>query len=244
MLAPYLTKPREAKKVVANLLAAPGKVAVTRDAIDVRLAPAANVAERRAIGQLFAAINQRNLTLPGDRHALPLRLDLHLPHESDVMNSGARSPRAHRRPLPMPVADRGILQSTKNRLRNREAPTRDSATALLNVLAVYVPIAGESCGTERSQTPTGDRPARTVLSTLQLRVLRTKLGANFPVRPTVADALMAIAALGGHLRRNGEPGWQTLARGYERLLTLEEGAQLGAEMRWVWLFPTGIVPIT
>ena len=78
MLAPHLTKPREAKKVVANLLVAPGKVAVTRDAIHVRLAPAANVAERRAIGRLFAAINQRNLTLPGDRHALPLHLDLHL----------------------------------------------------------------------------------------------------------------------------------------------------------------------
>lgn len=78
MLAPHLTKPREAKKVIANLLVAPGKIAVTRDAIHVRLAPAANVAERRAIKQLFATINRRNLTLPGDRHALPLRLDLHL----------------------------------------------------------------------------------------------------------------------------------------------------------------------
>jgi hypothetical protein len=78
MLAPLLTKPREAKKVVANLLAAPGKVAVTRHAIHLRLAPAANVAERRAIQQLFAAINQRKLTLPGDRHGLPLRLELQL----------------------------------------------------------------------------------------------------------------------------------------------------------------------
>ena len=75
-LAPHLTKPREAKKVVANLLAAPGKVAVTDDAIHVRLAPAANVAERRAIRALFAALNQRNLTLPGDRDRLPLRLEL------------------------------------------------------------------------------------------------------------------------------------------------------------------------
>lgn len=78
LLAPRLTKPREAKKVVANLLVAPGKVAVTEDAVHVSLAPAANVAERRAIRSLFAELNQRNLTLPGDRKRLPLRFELHL----------------------------------------------------------------------------------------------------------------------------------------------------------------------
>ena len=78
LLAPRLTKPREAKKVIANLLVAPGKVAVTVDAIHVSLAPAANVAERRAIRGLFADLNQRNLTLPGDRKRLPLRFEVHL----------------------------------------------------------------------------------------------------------------------------------------------------------------------
>jgi hypothetical protein len=29
--------------------------------------------------------------------------------------------------------------------------------------------------------------------------------------------------LAGHLKRNGDPGWVTLGRGYERLLILEEG---------------------
>lgn len=78
LLAPRLTKPREAKKVIANLLLAPGKVAVTDDAIHVSLAPATNVAERRAIHGLFADLNQRNLTLPGDRRRLPLRFEVHL----------------------------------------------------------------------------------------------------------------------------------------------------------------------
>ena len=40
------------------------------------------------------------------------------------------------------------------------------------------------------------------------------------------DAMLAVAKLGGHLKRNGDPGWITLGRGYERLLTLEEGWKL------------------
>lgn len=75
MLAPHLTRPREAKKVVANLLAAPGQVIVTETAIRVRLAPAANRAERRAIEAMLRAFNQRGLTLPGDRRSLPLRFE-------------------------------------------------------------------------------------------------------------------------------------------------------------------------
>jgi hypothetical protein len=49
---------------------------------------------------------------------------------------------------------------------------------------------------------------------------------KLPRALSVADALVAVAALGGHLQRNGPPGWITVARGYERLLTLEEGALL------------------
>lgn len=75
LIAPHLPRPREAKKVVANLLAAPGQVVVTDAAIRVRLAPATNRSERRAIETLFAAINQRGLTLPGDRRKLPLRFE-------------------------------------------------------------------------------------------------------------------------------------------------------------------------
>jgi IS4 transposase len=102
--------------------------------------------------------------------------------------------------------------------------------ALLNALAVYLPIAWRVLRHRSLANTDGNRAAQAVLSTLQLRILRSKIGARLPVRPTVSDALMAIAAIGGHLRRNGEPGWQTLARGYERLLTLEEGALLAAEM--------------
>jgi len=39
--------------------------------------------------------------------------------------------------------------------------------------------------------------------------------------------MLAIAAQGGHLKRNGSPGWQTLGRGLEKLWWAEIGYQLG-----------------
>jgi hypothetical protein len=53
-------------------------VTVTDQAIHVRLAPAANRSERKAIQHLFVAINQRALVLPSDPKRLPLRFDLQL----------------------------------------------------------------------------------------------------------------------------------------------------------------------
>jgi len=76
LIAQHMKRPREAKKVVANILAAPGRVTVTDQAIHVRLAPAANRSERKAIQHLFTAINQRALVLPSDPKRLPLRFEL------------------------------------------------------------------------------------------------------------------------------------------------------------------------
>lgn len=76
LLASHLERPREAKKVLANIFAAPGRVAVTEQAIHVRLAPAANPSERAAIRSFFTAINQRDLILPSDPKRLPLRFEL------------------------------------------------------------------------------------------------------------------------------------------------------------------------
>jgi len=78
LIAPHTTRPREAKKIIANIFAAPGRVAVTTDAIHVKLAPAANRSERHAIARLLEALNKRNLTLPGDPKRLPLRFEIQL----------------------------------------------------------------------------------------------------------------------------------------------------------------------
>ena len=44
---------------------------------------------------------------------------------------------------------------------------------------------------------------------------------------TVAEALSMLARLGGHLKHNGRPGWLTLARGFEKLLTYRIGYEIG-----------------
>ena len=75
-LAPRLRKPREAKKTLANLLAAPGHVRVNRRSISVRLSPAGTRRELAAFERLLDKVNARALTLPGDPRRRPLRFAL------------------------------------------------------------------------------------------------------------------------------------------------------------------------
>lgn len=46
---------------------------------------------------------------------------------------------------------------------------------------------------------------------------------KLPPKPTVHEALWAIAGLGGHMKTNGEPGWLVLHRGTTKLLAYEQG---------------------
>ncbi|WP_437628211.1 hypothetical protein [Sorangium sp. So ce1151] len=68
-----------------------------------------------------------------------------------------------------------------------------------------------------------------MLTPTQLEVLRAFARKPLPENATARDAFPAIAALGGHLRRNSEPGWQTLGRGYEQLLVLVQGWSVAKE---------------
>ncbi len=65
-LAPLLPRAAEAKKTLANLFAAPGRVRVGLRTIAVDLAPAGTALERAAFGELFATLNREKLSLPGD----------------------------------------------------------------------------------------------------------------------------------------------------------------------------------
>jgi hypothetical protein len=94
---------------------------------------------------------------------------------------------------------------------------------LVNLLATFAPIAYRILLIRSEARRVPDAKALNVVSSDQLDVLRArgriKLGAN----PTARDVYLAIAALGGHIKHNGDPGWLTLAKGYERLETLTEG---------------------
>ena len=106
----------------------------------------------------------------------------------------------------------------------------ETGHALMNALALFTPIAWRVLRHRTLVHADADRPAKRVMNSLQIQILRKLTKKKLPRALTVAEALVAVAALGGHLKRNGPPGWITLSRGYERLLTLEEGAILATQM--------------
>lgn len=102
----------------------------------------------------------------------------------------------------------------------------ENKRAILNALAVFLPIAWQLLYLRGAAREESDRPAAALLSALQLRILQRHPALKLKQRPTMREASKAIAKLGGHLPSNGEPGWQVLGRGYEKLLMLAEGALL------------------
>jgi hypothetical protein len=60
------------------------------------------------------------------------------------------------------------------------------------------------------------------LSSTQIIALRLiTQGKVIPPEPTVGDVFGAIAELGAHIKSNGLPGWQVLARGFEKVRLAE-----------------------
>ena len=99
----------------------------------------------------------------------------------------------------------------------------ESARSLLNALAIFAPVAWRLLllrHLARSKTGT---PASAALTRTQIAVLRAVAKKPLPRSPTARDALLAVAALGGHIKSNGDPGWLVLGRGLHDLLLLELG---------------------
>jgi hypothetical protein len=106
----------------------------------------------------------------------------------------------------------------------------ESYKALTVALAIFIPIAWRMLLLRSLSRSCPDAPATTVLNNVQLRVLAVKLKRDPSTLLTVAHALYAVARLGGHLKSNGPPGWQTLGRGYIDLLLLEAGFRIAVAM--------------
>lgn len=99
--------------------------------------------------------------------------------------------------------------------------------AMLNALAVFATVAWRLLAIRSLARAHSDMPARQILTRMQLKLLaHASKRVKLPPEPTIREALLAIAGLGGHLKRNGEPGWRTLGDGFDRLLLLEQGATL------------------
>lgn len=104
-----------------------------------------------------------------------------------------------------------------------------SYEGLLRALALFIPLAWTLLQLRTLGRDTTARPATKVFSREQLRLLRAildKRRRKFADNPTVRDAMLGIAALGGHIKNNGDPGWQVLGRGLHRFSEFEEGWNL------------------
>ena len=93
----------------------------------------------------------------------------------------------------------------------------ESAHALLNTLAILAPVAWRLLLLRSVARTKPGLPARRHFSVDELALLRS-ISRRVVVseNPNIQDVLLAIAGLGGHLKRNGPPGWQTIGRGYDK----------------------------
>jgi Transposase DNA-binding/Transposase DDE domain len=103
----------------------------------------------------------------------------------------------------------------------------ESLQSLLNALAVFVPIAWRLLllrATARSSRASAPAPLVMPQSRVDALVaLANSRGAKLPASPSVQEALLGVARIGGHIKNNGDPGWIVLGRGYEKLLMFEAG---------------------
>jgi hypothetical protein len=95
--------------------------------------------------------------------------------------------------------------------------------SLINLLAVSAPIACHVLALRSRGRDTPEASAYAVLAEDEIDVLRALGRRPLPAQPTCRDVMLAIAALGGHIKYAPDPGWLTLSRGYEELSLLVRG---------------------
>lgn len=102
----------------------------------------------------------------------------------------------------------------------------ESFHTLENALALFIPLAW---GLLRLRVLAQDPsiPATLVLTSTQITILEKKKLLR-TAKPTAREAMLAVAALGGHIKNNGDPGWIVLGRGYEDLRIMEAGFLLAS----------------
>lgn len=99
----------------------------------------------------------------------------------------------------------------------------ESATSLLNALAILAPVAWRLLLLRHLARGDNESHAIAALTPKQLEVLRAVSRRPLPTSPSAKQIMLAVASLGGHLKSNGDPGWLVLGRGLHDLLLLELG---------------------
>src|SRR5450432_692827 len=102
----------------------------------------------------------------------------------------------------------------------------ESMSTLTKALALFAPVAWTLLRMRASSRSPVKASIATVLTPVQITILKKETKIPLRKNSTAADAYLAVARLGGHIKNNGAPGWRVLGRGYDRLLTLEAGYKI------------------
>lgn len=107
----------------------------------------------------------------------------------------------------------------------------ESYKTWLNALALLIPVAWQLLMMRELSRREQEEAASDYFSRSQLKILELKAHRKLPENPTVQEAMLAIASLGGHLRSNGPPGWQVIGRGFYDLLMMDLGYHVAKSER-------------
>jgi hypothetical protein len=99
----------------------------------------------------------------------------------------------------------------------------ESLHALLNCLAIFAPIGCRLYNIKMLGRNQPNRSTMKLANPIQIKILAHQTQQSEQSLQSAGAFMGAVAQLGGHIKYNGLPGWQVLARGYEKLLQLEEG---------------------
>lgn len=108
-------------------------------------------------------------------------------------------------------------------VESRQLGSRES---LERVLAMALPIAWRMLAMRVLSRGEQSPPATAMFDEADITVIRHLAARRrhaFPKEPTVRDAMLALANIGGHLKRNGDPGWITIGRGYDDYCAARQG---------------------
>jgi len=104
-----------------------------------------------------------------------------------------------------------------------ESKQLESFHTLSNMLAFVLVVAYVLLLLRTLTNTSIDERADQVLSRDQIAILRACSPRPLPKALTIREALLSVAALGGHIRNNGDPGWRVLSRGWRKLADYERG---------------------
>lgn len=104
----------------------------------------------------------------------------------------------------------------------------ESKTTIVKALALFTPVAWVLLRMRAASRRPERLSISAVLSPAQITILKKRTGIPLRKNSSAAEAYLAVAQLGGHIKNNGPPGWQVLNRGYVKLLTLEAGFKMAS----------------